>query len=149
MVEEILYPAMEDYQLDIMIGEGPAARSIKIELPPFTLVGATTRAGLLTSPLRDRFGIVQRLEFYSTEDLTGIVKRACEIFLLPSTMPVLPRSPGVPAAHRVLPIACCGVFVIMPRSVVMAVSMAPSPAPHWICWRWIPVVWMATTVVCC
>jgi len=82
VVEEILYPALEDYQLDIMIGEGPAARSIKIELPPFTLVGATTRAGLLTSPLRDRFGIVQRLEFYSTEDLTGIVKRACEIFSL-------------------------------------------------------------------
>ncbi|PKM23099.1 MAG: Holliday junction branch migration DNA helicase RuvB [Gammaproteobacteria bacterium HGW-Gammaproteobacteria-14] len=82
VVEEILYPAMEDYQLDIMIGEGPAARSIKIELPPFTLVGATTRAGLLTSPLRDRFGIVQRLEFYSTEDLTGIVRRACDIFSL-------------------------------------------------------------------
>jgi holliday junction DNA helicase RuvB len=82
VVEEILYPAMEDYQLDIMIGEGPAARSIKIELPPFTLVGATTRAGLLTSPLRDRFGIVQRLEFYSTDDLTGIVKRACDIFSL-------------------------------------------------------------------
>ena len=75
-VEEILYPAMEDYQLDIMIGEGPAARSIKLDLPPFTLVGATTRAGLLTSPLRDRFGIVQRLEFYSTEDLTTIVLRS-------------------------------------------------------------------------
>ena len=82
VVEEILYPAMEDYQLDIMIGEGPAARSIKIELPPFTLVGATTRAGLLTSPLRDRFGIVQRLQFYSVADLTGIVKRACSIFNL-------------------------------------------------------------------
>ena len=79
VVEEILYPAMEDYQLDIMIGEGPAARSIKIELPPFTLVGATTRAGLLTSPLRDRFGIVQRLEFYSEADLTGIVLRSCSI----------------------------------------------------------------------
>jgi|TARA_B100000745_G_scaffold88027_2_gene55203 Holliday junction DNA helicase RuvB len=76
MVEEILYPAMEDYQLDIMIGEGPAARSIKIDLPPFTLIGATTRAGLLTSPLRDRFGIVQRLEFYSVDDLTIIVERA-------------------------------------------------------------------------
>ncbi|MCX7058959.1 MAG: Holliday junction branch migration DNA helicase RuvB, partial [Proteobacteria bacterium] len=73
IVEEILYPAMEDFQLDIMIGEGPAARSIKIELPQFTLVGATTRAGLLTSPLRDRFGIVQRLEFYSVEELTRIV----------------------------------------------------------------------------
>jgi len=75
-VEEILYPAMEDYQLDIMIGEGPAARSIKLDLPPFTLVGATTRAGLLTSPLRDRFGIVQRLEFYNVMDLTGIVARS-------------------------------------------------------------------------
>ncbi|WP_346838972.1 Holliday junction branch migration DNA helicase RuvB [Microbulbifer sp. SAOS-129_SWC] len=75
-VEEVLYPAMEDYQLDIMIGEGPAARSIKLDLPPFTLVGATTRAGLLTSPLRDRFGIVQRLEFYSVEDLTSIVRRS-------------------------------------------------------------------------
>ena len=79
VVEEILYPAMEDYQLDIMIGEGPAARAIKLDLPRFTLVGATTRAGLLTSPLRDRFGIVQRLEFYSTEDLTTIVLRAAKI----------------------------------------------------------------------
>ncbi|MCV2402970.1 Holliday junction branch migration DNA helicase RuvB [Marinomonas sp. C2222] len=75
-IEEVLYPAMEDYQLDIMIGEGPAARSIKIELPPFTLVGATTRAGLLTSPLRDRFGIVQRLEFYDVKSLTTIVARS-------------------------------------------------------------------------
>jgi Holliday junction DNA helicase RuvB len=79
VVEEVLYPAMEDYQLDIMIGEGPAARSIKLNLPPFTLIGATTRAGLLTSPLRDRFGIVQRLEFYGTEDLERIVKRSAGI----------------------------------------------------------------------
>ena len=79
VVEEILYPAMEDYQLDIMIGEGPAARSIKLDLPPFTLVGATTRAGLLTAPLRDRFGIVQRLEFYSPEELTRIVRRSARI----------------------------------------------------------------------
>ncbi len=78
-VEEVLYPAMEDYQLDIMIGEGPAARSIKLDLPPFTLVGATTRAGLLTSPLRDRFGIVQRLEFYSVADLTSIILRSASI----------------------------------------------------------------------
>ncbi|MFM7121948.1 MAG: Holliday junction branch migration DNA helicase RuvB [Gammaproteobacteria bacterium] len=76
VVEEILYPAMEDYQIDIMIGEGPAARSLKLDLPPFTLVGATTRAGLLTSPLRDRFGIVQRLEFYSVDDLAEIVSRS-------------------------------------------------------------------------
>jgi Holliday junction DNA helicase RuvB len=80
IVEEVLYPAMEDYQLDIMIGEGPAARSIKLELEPFTLVGATTRAGSLTSPLRDRFGIVQRLEFYSPEDLSTIVQRSASIF---------------------------------------------------------------------
>ncbi|HHI76915.1 MAG TPA: Holliday junction branch migration DNA helicase RuvB [Gammaproteobacteria bacterium] len=79
VVEEVLYPAMEDYQLDIMIGEGPAARSIKVDLPPFTLVGATTRAGLLTSPLRDRFGIVQRLEFYSVEELARIVRRSAGI----------------------------------------------------------------------
>ncbi|MDE0981179.1 MAG: Holliday junction branch migration DNA helicase RuvB [Gammaproteobacteria bacterium] len=79
VIEEILYPAMEDYQLDIMIGEGPAARSIKLDLPPFTLVGATTRAGLLTSPLRDRFGIIQRLEFYSVEELTHIVSRSAKI----------------------------------------------------------------------
>ncbi|WP_290703564.1 Holliday junction branch migration DNA helicase RuvB [Amphritea sp.] len=78
-VEEVLYPAMEDYQLDIMIGDGPAARSIKLELPPFTLVGATTRAGLLTSPLRDRFGIVQRLEFYNIDDLTSIVERSARL----------------------------------------------------------------------
>ena len=76
VVEEILYPAMEDFQLDILIGEGPAARSLKLDLPPFTLVGATTRAGLLTSPLRDRFGIVQRLEFYTVEELTDIVSRS-------------------------------------------------------------------------
>jgi Holliday junction DNA helicase RuvB len=79
VVEEVLYPALEDFQLDIMIGEGPAARSIKLDLPPFTLVGATTRAGLLTSPLRDRFGIVQRLEYYSAADLTRIVARSAQI----------------------------------------------------------------------
>src|SRR5277367_554965 len=83
VVEEVLYPAMEDYQLDIMIGEGPAARSIRLDLPPFTLVGATTRAGALTGPLRDRFGIVQRLEFYSVADLTTIVRRSAEILKVP------------------------------------------------------------------
>ncbi|MEX2496448.1 MAG: Holliday junction branch migration DNA helicase RuvB [Woeseia sp.] len=83
VVEEVLYPALEDFQLDILIGEGPAARSIKLDLPPFTLVGATTRAGLLTSPLRDRFGIVQRLEFYSTGDLETIAKRSAGILNLP------------------------------------------------------------------
>src|SRR5687768_8782550 len=79
VVEEILYPALEDFQIDIMIGEGPAARSIKLDLAPFTLVGATTRAGMLTNPLRDRFGIVQRLEFYDVADLTRIVQRSAEL----------------------------------------------------------------------
>ena len=79
VVEEILYPALEDYQIDIMIGEGPAARSVKLDLPPFTLVGATTRAGMLTNPLRDRFGIVARLEFYTVEELTRIVTRSAKL----------------------------------------------------------------------
>ncbi|AJI52695.1 MULTISPECIES: Holliday junction branch migration DNA helicase RuvB [Francisella] len=107
VVEEILYPAMEDYQLDIMIGEGPAARSIKIDLPPFTLVGATTRAGLLTSPLRDRFGIIQRLEFYSVEDLAKIVYRSAKLLDLDITdegaNEIAKRSRGTPRiANRLL-----------------------------------------------
>ena len=106
-VEEVLYPAMEDYQLDIMIGEGPAARSIKLELPPFTLVGATTRAGLLTSPLRDRFGIVQRLEFYSIEDLAKIVQRSAHYLEVDmdaaGALEIAKRSRGTPRiANRLL-----------------------------------------------
>ncbi|MGR8921267.1 MAG: Holliday junction branch migration DNA helicase RuvB [Gammaproteobacteria bacterium] len=107
VVEEILYPAMEDYQLDIMIGEGPAARAIKLDLPRFTLVGATTRAGLLTSPLRDRFGIVQRLEFYSEADLAHIVRRAAGILEVPiddgGAAELARRSRGTPRiANRLL-----------------------------------------------
>ncbi len=107
VVEEILYPAMEDFQLDIMIGEGPAARSIKLDLPPFTLVGATTRAGLLTSPLRDRFGIVQRLEFYSVKDLTHIVSRSAAILEIlidaDGAVEIAKRSRGTPRiANRLL-----------------------------------------------
>ncbi len=107
VVEEVLYPAMEDYQLDIMIGEGPAARSIKVDLPPFTLVGATTRAGLLTSPLRDRFGIVQRLEFYNQEDLTRIVQRSAGILAMEIEIEgageIARRSRGTPRiANRLL-----------------------------------------------
>lgn len=106
-VEEVLYPAMEDYQLDIMIGEGPAARSIKLDLPPFTLVGATTRAGLLTSPLRDRFGIVQRLEFYEIDDLARIVSRSAQLLDIPidekGAHEVARRSRGTPRiANRLL-----------------------------------------------
>jgi len=107
VVEEVLYPAMEDFQLDIMIGEGPAARSIKLDLAPFTLIGATTRAGLLTSPLRDRFGIVQRLEFYDTQSLTGIVKRSARILGSSideaGAMEIARRSRGTPRiANRLL-----------------------------------------------
>lgn len=107
VVEEILYPAMEDYQLDIMIGEGPSARSIKLELPPFTLVGATTRAGSLTSPLRDRFGIVQRLEFYNVADLTNIVVRSASFLNLnmhhQGAVEIAKRSRGTPRiANRLL-----------------------------------------------
>ncbi len=107
VIEEILYPAMEDYQLDIMIGEGPSARSIKIDLPPFTLIGATTRAGLLTSPLRDRFGIVQRLDFYSVEDLTQIVLRSGRALKLNmdqvGALEIAKRSRGTPRiANRLL-----------------------------------------------
>jgi Holliday junction DNA helicase RuvB len=107
IVEEVLYPAMEDYQLDIMIGEGPGARSIKLSLPPFTLVGATTRAGLLTSPLRDRFGIVQRLEFYGVDDLERIVNRSAGILEVPidagGARRIAQRARGTPRiANRLL-----------------------------------------------
>ncbi len=107
VVEEVLYPAMEDFQLDIMIGEGPAARSIKLDLPPFTLVGATTRAGLLTSPLRDRFGIVQRLEFYTSDDLEAIAHRSAGIMDLRiealGAVEIAKRARGTPRiANRLL-----------------------------------------------
>jgi Holliday junction DNA helicase RuvB len=107
VVEEILYPAMEDYQIDIMIGEGPAARSIKLELPRFTLVGATTRAGLLTSPLRDRFGIVQRLDFYNVSDLTQILLRTARVIGVAlddaGALEIAGRSRGTPrVANRLL-----------------------------------------------
>ena len=107
VVEEILYPALEDYQLDIMIGEGPAARSVKIDLPPFTLVGATTRAGMLTNPLRDRFGIVSRLEFYETADLATIVVRSAQLLGMDldkqGALEVARRSRGTPRiANRLL-----------------------------------------------
>ena len=116
VVEEILYPALEDYQIDIMIGEGPAARSIKLDLPPFTLVGATTRAGMLTNPLRDRFGIVARLEFYSAEELDAH-RRA--LGAAPADRDRTPmaraRSPGARAARRASRTACCGACAISPR----------------------------------
>jgi Holliday junction DNA helicase RuvB len=107
VVEEILYPALEDYQLDIMIGEGPAARSVKLDLPPFTLVGATTRAGMLTNPLRDRFGIVARLEFYTPQELTSIVHRSARLLHVAldesGALEIARRSRGTPRiANRLL-----------------------------------------------
>ncbi|HVB84161.1 MAG TPA: Holliday junction branch migration DNA helicase RuvB [Rhodanobacteraceae bacterium] len=107
VVEEVLYPALEDFQIDIMIGEGPAARSIKLDLPPFTLIGATTRAGMLTNPLRDRFGIVQRLEYYSAEELTAIVRRSARILGIEcaaeGAVEIARRSRGTPRiANRLL-----------------------------------------------
>ena len=107
VVEEILYPALEDFELDIMIGEGPAARTVKLSLPPFTLIGATTRAGLLTSPLRDRFGIVQRLEYYDTQDLAKIVQRSSDILAVPTekegVQTIANRARGTPRiANRLL-----------------------------------------------
>ena len=107
IVEEILYPALEDFQIDIMIGEGPAARSVKLDLPPFTLIGATTRAGMLTNPLRDRFGIVARLEFYTPEELTRIVARSAKLLSVPAdaegAFEIARRSRGTPRiANRLL-----------------------------------------------
>ena len=107
IVEEILYPALEDFQIDIMIGEGPAARSVKLDLPPFTLVGATTRAGMLTNPLRDRFGIVARLEFYTPDELTRIVARSAKLLSVPvdaeGSLEIARRSRGTPRiANRLL-----------------------------------------------
>jgi len=107
VIEEILYPAMEDYRLDIMIGEGPSARSVKLELPPFTLVGATTRAGMLTNPLRDRFGIVSRLEFYNNQELTRIVERSAGLLSVDidqdGAKEIAKRSRGTPRiANRLL-----------------------------------------------
>jgi len=115
VVEEILYPALEDYQIDIMIGEGPAARSVKLDLQPFTLVGATTRAGMLTNPLRDRFGIVARLEFYNTAELTLIVKRSA--MLLKANIDddgaheIARRARGTPVS----PTVCCAACATMPK----------------------------------
>ena len=134
VVEEVLYPAMEDFQIDIMIGEGPAARSIKLDLPPFTLIGATTRAGLLTAPLRDRFGIVQRLEFYTPEELTRIVRRSAQHprHRLRRRRRRRDRAPlARHAAHRQPPAAPRA--RLRPGAAPTATSTATSPTPRWRC----------------
>ena len=135
-VEEILYPAMEDCQIDIMIGEGPSARSLKLDLPPFTLVGATTRAGLLTSPLRDRFGIVHRLEFYRPDELAAIVARSAGIL----GVSIDAGGPGSSPAARAAPpgsrTGCCAGCGTMPRSAPTAASSRTWPPGRWTCSRW-------------
>ncbi len=114
-VEEVLYPAIEDFALDIMIGKGPSARSLRIDLPPFTLIGATTKAGMLTGPLRDRFGVIERLEFYTVEELQQIVTRSADILAMPieeaGALEIARRSRG----RRGWPIACCAVCGTLPR----------------------------------
>jgi Holliday junction DNA helicase RuvB len=116
VVEEILYPALEDFQIDIMIGEGPAARSVKLDLPPFTLVGATTRAGMLTNPLRDRFGIVARLEFYSAEELKASSSARPAAQCSHRGRMARWKSPSVRAARRASPTACCAGCATTQRS---------------------------------
>ena len=125
-IEEILYPALEDYELDIIIGQGPSARSVKVPLQKFTLIGATTRAGLLTSPLRARFGIVHRLEFYNPSDIEEIVRRSARILKSRSTMPRRERSPGDRGAPRASPTGCSGACATTRRSGPTAPSRARS-----------------------
>ena len=128
-VEEILYPAMEDYQLDIVVGKGPAASSIRLPLPPFTLVGATTRTGMITGPLRDRFGLVARLDFYHDDELEAIVRRAAGILGVEITEPARGRSPAAAVGRRASRTACCAVCATTPRFVVTAPSTRTRRAP--------------------
>lgn len=127
VVEEILYPAMEDFQLDLVIGQGPGARSVKMDLPRFTLVGATTRTGLLTPPLRDRFGVVLRLDYYSPEELVVIVQRSARLFKLRSTPMELWSLDADPGEHPGSPTVCCGECVISPKWGDMASSRVRWP----------------------
>ena len=148
VVEEILYPALEDYQIDIMIGEGPAARSIKLDLQPFTLVGATTRAGMLTNPLRDRFGIVARLEFYTTAELTKIVMRSAGLLNTPTDdeggQEIARRSRGTPRIAN----TCCAGCAITPMSKAMDASRRTWPTVRSPCWMWIRWVSTSWTASC-
>lgn len=114
-VEEVLYPAMEDFAIDIMIGKGASARSIRLDLPKFTLVGATTRAGLLSAPLRDRFGVMHHLEFYNHKELQTIVLRSAQMLGSKLMQKVLRKLPNVPVEHLVLQIAFSKEYVILPR----------------------------------
>ena len=143
VVEEILYPAMEDFQLDLLIGQGPSARSVKLDLPKFTLVGATTRAGLLTPPLRDRFGVILRVDFYSPEELRTILTRSAAILKISAEKRGCWRSPDGPGVRRGWRIDSCVGFGIMPRSGRMAASRCRWPGRPCRCWKWIVWVWTA------
>ena len=145
VVEEVLYPAMEDYQIDILIGEGPAARSVRLDLPPFTLVGATTRAGALTMPLHDRFGIVERLEFYSHEEMTAIILRSAGILLLKIEEAGAIEIAAPPAWAT----ACFDGFVILPTCATKAWSRAPWRWKRCSCSTWTPAGSTCSIVNCC
>ena len=127
VVEEVLYPAMEDFQIDIVLGKGPAARSIRLDLPRFTLVGATTRTGSITGPLRDRFGLVARLDYYEPDELEAIVTRAAGILGVDVDGPVPTRSPAGPGARPASPTACCAASATSPRCGATASSTSPPP----------------------
>ena len=133
VVEEILYPALEDFQIDIMIGEGPAARSVKLDLPPFTLVGATTRAGMLTNPLRDRFGIVSRLEFYTPDELVWIVTRSADLLKVTIDRGGAHEIADAPAARHASPTVCCAGCATSPRSGPAAMWTRRWPMPRCRC----------------
>ena len=146
-VEEILYPALEDYKLDLVIGQGPAARTVKIDLEPFTLVGATTRIGLLSSPLRDRFGIISRLEFYTPEELSRVVIRSSRILGVPITEGgALEIGRG---ERRVSPTGCCGACAISPPSTVPAWWTRNRRPTRSGAWMWTRTGWTRWTVNYC
>jgi Holliday junction DNA helicase RuvB len=130
VIEEILYPAMEDYKIDIMIGEGPAARSVKLDLQPFTLVGATTRAGMLTNPLRDRFGIVARLEFYTPDEIRRIVTRSAGLLKIRSSRTARSSWRGARAGRRGSRTGCCAASATTRKSAQTGRSTARSPMRH-------------------
>jgi Holliday junction resolvasome RuvABC ATP-dependent DNA helicase subunit len=142
VLEEKLYTALEDYKLDIIIGQGPAARTHVMEIRPFTFIGATTRPGLLSSPLRSRFGILLRLEFYTEEELRFIVTRSAEVMGVPIDQD------GAPAAHRASPTACCAVSAITHRCAVPEPSTAPPPTPPLPCLKWTRMVSTRSTAAC-
>ena len=149
-LEELLYSALEDYKLDIIIGQGPSARTHTIEVRPFTFIGATTRAGLLSAPLRSRFGIVLRLEFYTHEDLK-IILRALggNSRRGDRRAPARWRLPPAAAAHRASPIACCGACATTPRCAAPARSTSPPRRRRWRCWKSIATASTRSTASCC